>query len=646
MTAAEKRAFDAANKTVREWAIKRAQAENKLRVADVELKSATDKVQVDAAAKAAKATTEKAKADAIRQAQIENKSRIDAAKRAKQIAQIEVNRAQKAEAAIAELHRRNAINMAERARKLQGDPLLRVWTKAKEYLDKGEDNFNDIRNKLATDLGMKVNQVTRLLAQDARAKTLTDDLLLKQQKERRLKEQAKRWVTNLDIPGYQKAIASIPRVMFSLKVGFHGTVALGTHAPTLAFQPRFWNVYAQNFAKMYRLVGKPTPAGQRKAAAFYEQEIQDLMRRKNYGTAKAAGLVNDPFQYEEYHVGAVGEKLSTIAPQTAEAFNNMTRMGNRGYSVLKILRQDMFDQQWNKLPKTGQTAEMAQAIADGVNHATGVVKGRAPPGTNILLFAPKLEFSRFMWLAGDPIRAAKIFGNWKNANIGERAFAMNQIKEKAWVFGTLMSLLALNQGMLAASGSKQKINGLPQWAGGAGFDPMESDFLKFKVAGMNVAYGNAMVAMARLPVRMAASLVFRGKTSKLILEDERIGKIAVDYVRSQLSPFAGTLTDLTIGRDYAGRPLPRKGLGLLEGDTDIPKRLRMHGVLDPYTWTEYGVPQILPIPFAEGIKEVWGNGMGMPQDQMDANLKALAITSIMALTGGRIAEDYRLQREE
>jgi len=54
-------------------------------------------------------------------------------------------------------------------------------------------------------------------------------------------------------------------------------------------------------------------------------------------------------------------------------------------------------------------------------------------------------------------------------------------------------MLAINQGLLSATGDKQKINLT---------DPMKSDFLKFKIAGMNVSYGNAMIRLARLPVRL------------------------------------------------------------------------------------------------------------------------------------------------
>ena len=77
-------------------------------------------------------------------------------------------------------------------------------------------------------------------------------------------------------------------------------------------------------------------------------------------------------------------------------------MGNRGYTVLKILRQDMFDQHWNKLPDTAKTPEMAKSISDGINHATGVVKAKFPKAASLAFFAPRLEASRVMWMAGDP----------------------------------------------------------------------------------------------------------------------------------------------------------------------------------------------------------------------------------------------------
>lgn len=478
-----------------------------------------------------------------------------------------------------------------------------VWAKTREYIEQGITNFDDMRNKIATDLGMSVEKVTKALARSKNTKRLTDEMWRKQQAARRVDQQAKLWVKEAATPALIRALSNIPKVLFSLKVRFHGTVALGTHAPMVAFQPRFWNNYVRNFGKMYKMVGN---------RAYHEMQVQDLMRRPNYIAARRAGLVNDPFQYEDYN-----------SPKTSKYLADLTGMGNRGYSVLKILRQDMFDQHWNNLPKTAQIPEVAQAIADGVNHATGVVKINAPKGAAIALFAPRLEMSRAAWLATDPIRSAKTFANWKNSSDGEKQFAVNQIKEKAWVAGTMMGMLALNQGFLSATGSDQKINLT---------DPMHSDWLKFKVAGMNLSYGNAMLSMARLPVRLyRIRSSDGGKLKNLVYPDEDSYSVLGEYGRSQSSPFASLATTLWLKGDWQNRPLP-------SSDRPVPKRLRNQGV-KPYTWSEFFTEQVLPIPAEEAAREVWKSGLGMSDEQVKSARKALATIAVMSATGARLVDD-------
>lgn len=481
-----------------------------------------------------------------------------------------------------------------------------IWNSAKKfYLEKGVTNFHDVVNGLATDFGLKVNDVRTALAQPKGIKSLTDEAFRKQQVARRLDQTAKRWLKETTTPLYRKAINSIPQILFGLKVGFHGTVALGTHAPFVAFQPPFWLKYIKDFGKMYRMVG---------SRAYYETQVQDLLRRPNYITARRAGLVNDPNTVEDFN-----------SPEIVKYMAGLTQMGNRGYSVLKILRQDMFDQHWGNLPKSAQIPEVAKAIADGVNHATGVVKVNAPKGASVALFAPRLEMSRAAWLAVDPIKSANTFLNWKNASEGDKVFAINQIKEKAWVAGTLLGLLALNQGVLSATGSKQKINLT---------DPMKSDWMKFKAAGMDISYGNALISMARLPVRLyQIRSSDGGKLKNLVFPDEDTYTVLGQYARSQMSPFASLATDLWLKGDWENRPLPNSS-------RPVPKRLQAQGV-KPYTWPEFWSEQVLPIPAEEAVREVWQHGLGMKPEQVTAARKALATIAIMAATGARLADDVQ-----
>jgi hypothetical protein len=511
----------------------------------------------------------------------------------------------------------------------------KVWELAKKYLDenKGLYGFDDLRNKIATDMGITPSKVAGLLAEDSVTKKLADDLWNKQRNARRLKEQAKIWLRELDTPGYVRALSSIPRAMFSLSVFGHGFVALGTHAPIVAFQPRFWNAYVRNFGKMYKMVFKP---------AYYEMQMQDLVRRDNYEVARRSGLQNDPFKYEEFHTGEIKNLVKDwIGEKNMDRIDKLASAGNRGYGVLKLLRQDMFDQRYNKLPDSIRKQEgVTDGIADGINHATGVTKKQAPKGSNLLLFAPRLAGSRVMWLGGDPIRAARAIANWKNATTAEKDFAVNQMKEKGWVIGTFASLLAANQGFLSATGSKQKINGIPEALGGAGFDPLASDFMKFKAAGSDIAYGGALLTMAKLPARVATAILYEGKGSKYVLEDERVDKVIGAYIRSQASPFAGTVADLALGRDYEERPLPAKMFGLAEQTGKVPKRLQEQGVDEPYNWYEFAGTK-LPIPIAEGLKEGL-RGAGMSDNQADHWLRAAAVHSLLqTMTGTRITQDTR-----
>lgn len=603
---AEKAAWEAVWKQHRDAAVRVADAENKARLANIDRDNAVKAVQEANAKRVRDLTDQTIQKSAKKLADAENKARVAEAVAKKKLADVAAKRAEadakranafKTKAAIA------AVRAENKLRVLKADLPSYVWTKAREYIDKGESNFDDIRNKIATDEGLPVNKVTAALGKDKTAKYLTDELWRKQQVLRRLDQAAKRWLKETQYPWFRKALEFAPKFMFGAKVFGHGTVALGTHAPMVAFQPRFWKIYAQNFVKMYRMVASP---------AFYESQVQDLLRNPNYTRARRAGLVNDPYQYEDYN-----------SPDIMKYFGPLTTMGNRGYSILKMLRQDMFDQYWNKFPKTMRIDEVAAAIADGVNHATGVVKVSAPKGTAIALFAPRLEMSRAAWLVADPAKMASAFLNWKNASDGQKVFAINQIKEKAWVAGTMMGLLAANQGILSLVGSKQKIN----------FDdPMHSDWLKFKAGGMNMAYGNAMISMARLPVRLyQIRSSDGGKLKNVIYPDESSYSVLGEFARSQESPFASLVTTLWLKGDWQNRPLPNS-------TRPVPKRLRAQGI-KPYTWPEFWSEQLLPIPAEEAVREVWRTGMGMSPKQVEQMRKALATISIMTATGARVTED-------
>jgi hypothetical protein len=487
------------------------------------------------------------------------------------------------------------------------DPSKPVWKKVRELLDKGMRGLDDIRTKVATDLGMTDKEVTDLIAKKKDVKRVADEVWDRQRKERELRHQARAWLFEQQIPEWRRLAGTIPRAMFKAKVLGHATVALGTHAPMVAFQPQYWGTYLNDFGKMYKLAFKPR---------YHEMQMQELIRRPNYFTARRGGLVNDPFQYEDY-----------TDPRITAYMGKLTGAGNRGYDVLKILRQDLFDRHWNGLSPELQTPEMAKLLSQQINHITGTVSRGVDPRFATVFFAPRLELSRLAWLFRDPAKMVGTFTDWKNATPEEKVIARKEALQKLTVIATGLSLLGLNQALLSATGSDQKINLS---------DPLRSDFGKFKGFGLNISYGNPMLTMARLPIRLVHAVSGPGgKLRALIYPDEDVYSILGEYARSQLSPFASLASTLFFGMDWQRRPLPYS-------ERPVPKRLKAQGV-GQYTWPEFLSEVGSPIPFEEAVRQVWHNGFGLSDQDIESYMKALATLTFMGGTGGRVSGDYESQ---
>ena len=486
-----------------------------------------------------------------------------------------------------------------------------IWQRAKDMLESGEDDFDDIRHKIAADTGLPLSEVTKKLAGPKRMRVITNDMYSKMALRRDLISQANHWLKQQAMPGWQRLATAIPRAFFQAKVFGHGTVGMITHAGINMFDPTEWGTYWPEFIKQYKMIGWHDQG------AFHERAMQDLARDKNYVTARRAGLANDVrVEQDDYQKAFMGKLGLT---------------GVRGFDTLKTYRQARFNQSWNALTPDMRTPEMAKLLADDVNHSTGYVKANIPGGVSTALFAPKLEGARWAFLLGDTARDLKIglSSLTDKATPEQKAIALADVKRKAIIAGTYLTLLAANQGLLEATDSKEKINFK---------NPLKPDYLAFKVAGHQIGIISPTIGLFRyLASMLHASIETRGGSE---LKDSRAQEqyqLTGKYIRSKLSPFASVAEDVNVQADYAGRPLPWSG-------DKLPSYLKREGQA-PYTYKEYIGEHVAPIPVEDAIKEVWSN-QGMSNRRINDWLAAFATFAIVGGTGARVEKDTALEDQQ
>lgn len=503
--------------------------------------------------------------------------------------------------------------MKDMPRSIKDDSVQQVWSLAKQYLQDGEDNLTDIAHKIATDTGMSVDEVRTKLAQPKGSKPITDDMYAKMSRNRDLEASAKAWIQNQRTPGWQRVMQAVPRAFFKAKTMLHGTVWLVTHASPEIFKPNDWAQLFPNYFKAFKLMGIHD------GGAYHERMMQDLERDPNFITARRAGLENDPSkQVDDYQKTWIGGW-----------FNKLGLIGNRGFDGLKLLRQDLFNKAWNEMPDSMKTKDQAKMLADSINHSTGATNAlnRLPQSvkewSGFTFFAPRLVTSQWQWMLTDPAKAAKTLSSWDSATDAEKQFAIRQIKEKATVAGTYLTLLAANQAILNRSGSNQRVNFT---------DPTRSDYLKFKAHGDALGIGTPYLGNARLLVSMVNSI--RGAPADYQKREDIQSQLADEgeqYVRGKLAPFASVAADFLTHGDYEDRPMPFS-------NAKVKPSLNRQGIYTRYSWPEYLSEQGTMIPVSDTIKEIWRH-QGMDETTMDHWMGALMSGAVSGTTGARIGPD-------
>ncbi len=142
-------------------------------------------------------------------------------------------------------------------------------------------------------------------------------------------------------------------------------------------------------------------------------------------------------------------------------------------------------------------------------------------------------------------------------------------------------------------------------------------------------------------VRLFAELYHdsRGKRSKqeILFHGSRADEMAehvLKYGRGKLSPFAQIGTDFATQADFKQEQMPFS--------QEKPKKWLAAQGQGKYTWPNYAVDKLAPIPAEEAIREVWAH-QGMDKSDQDKWLNAFLAFGLSGFSGIRYSPDYSEQ---
>jgi hypothetical protein len=427
------------------------------------------------------------------------------------------------------------------------------------------------------------------------------------------KQHAALAIKTADMPAgfrYARMVGEIPRQAL---VAIHGAVFPVTHGGGLILNPGEWSNFAKGWWTSMK-VGDPRPAydaqGKRMISPTgYKMRMGDVAHEEmktamvthaKYGDARAAGVKINP---EEGPQGILTSWLTSRPGWSRKAWLGLQVMR---FNVWLSDMAPFYEQLNQGTISKGDFKAIAESMAEVANHATGVtnwqlgIAGKAA-------FAPQLTWSKVMRAVVDPAKTLATFAKMSSripVSPAERMVAYKRLGNATQFLGTTVAALTLNQALLSALGSKQKINFT---------DPMKADWMRFKT-------GEGHVFATRGPeeiLRLMGHLTAIGYAGKKELKGESQREAALDavakFLQYKISPGIGQVGEFFYGKDVFGRPLPepiqkaRSAIGLMPQEPTKTK--------PQYTTLEYAL-QKGPIFIGGGARDVYNSmverGMSVP----------------------------------
>ena len=425
-----------------------------------------------------------------------------------------------------------------------------------------------------------------------------------------------------------RALSAVLEAPRAVAVGVHAYAFPFTHSGEMIFQPRRWKLFYETLKNTY---------GPAHSKAETEQILNGMYKDVKFNQAINDGVDLSP----KVHGGELV---------------NLGGMSERAWDMIKVLRfgaykQDML--RWEaKNPKASpeERAEMGKYLATMANHATGSGQGflTSSKAAGNILFGAKLTQSKLNRIA-EAGKTLATYANWKNASPVQRAAANAHFTQMATFALTYGGFLTANQGLLWATGAKDK-DGKPtqiNWK-----DPTKSDWMKFKGVGLELGVPGIRSELQTIGKILAVTFNNSKETNpKHESLTKRIGNVLLDYGSGKLSPTSSLAKEIVTGEAFPHRPVPWNAPwynpppkpGPVTQPFGIPGRFAGLPIQVPpglKGWDEYLLSHG-PIPLTGPIRFFYDQARERGMSAMDATswIKALIIGGI-GFTGLHIGEDF------
>ncbi len=471
------------------------------------------------------------------------------------------------------------------------------------YIGKGVTDFPTIVKGMSADYGIKPEIIMKGLSRpEGSARRATNEMWLRAQEQRKIEQQARGMVPQMETPQWKQTASTILNLPRSTTLFGHFGAFSKSHLSDQAFyNPR---TYAANFKNSWALLTKG-------GRAAHEIERNALFSDADpaYVAAKRSGL--------DVGQGTYAREISEVTGKTGPVKNvvgnvrealGMKRAGpdrvGMAFEQLQMSRFKIWKKELANLsPEERSNPDQLKALAAVLNHDTGAT-ARSFALARFMFLSPRLFPAQLAHTFADIPKALYDTGlgmKWKDAAPASRYVA----RKTAILVGAQAAMLAANYGVYLATGDEKWKPNLTK---------LTSSLGRINIGGYSIPT-SPTIELAKLPLMMIAAGIAARKGDSKTLE---LLRPVVETALGRQNPLFTIIEEAITGQTPgSNRPTPFPGL---MGKDEPTKGKPTQG------WMEYAGTK-MPIPMANYLREFNDElgTQGMDQATRESIIKSLAV---------------------